>query len=184
VIVKHTLAAVVCAALLLAPVARADQTLTPDWMKVDAAHKSVALDVVAGWNPNNGALNFNGYYEGDMTVVVPPGWTVKTAVVNHDGMLPHSLLITKPYAKDNIPPEADVSQVAINKAYTDNPVGGLAPNQKDSFTFRTPTEDGSYWMFCGVPGHGVQGMYVDLKVDSKAEKPVVIVQDPKVEGRP
>jgi sulfocyanin len=180
---KHVLAAARAALFLAAP-AHADQTVMPEWMKGDTAHKTVSLDIVAGWNPNNGALNFNGYYEGDMTIVIPPGWTVKMTVINHDGMLPHSLLVTKQHSKNDIPPEAGVDQVAINKAYTDNPIGGLAPNQKDSFTFRTPSEDGSYWLFCGVPGHGVQGMYVDLKVDSKAEKPAVVVRDPKMEGRP
>lgn len=180
----RTMLAAALGAALAAGTARADQTVTPDWMKVDAAHKTVSLDVQAGWNPNNGALNFNGYYEGDMTIVVPSGWTVKTAVMNHDGMLPHSLLITKPYPRDGIPPEAGESQVAINKAYTDNPVGGLAPNQKDSFSFRAPNEDGSYWLFCGVPGHGLQGMYVNLRVDTKVEAPEVIVKDGAASGRP
>ena len=56
---------------------------TPDWMTIDAAKKSVSLDMVAGWNPNNGALNYNGYSGGEMTVVVPVGWTVKIAFTNH-----------------------------------------------------------------------------------------------------
>src|ERR1700759_3607703 len=71
---------------------------TPSWMKVNAQAKSVALDIVAGSNANNGALNFNGFYGGDMTVVIPQGWTVKVTFTNHDGMLPHSVLVTKAYA--------------------------------------------------------------------------------------
>ena len=176
--------AAVCAAVFLAMPALAQPATTPSWMKVDAAAKTVSLDIVAGWNPNNGALNFNGYYEGDMTVAVPPGWTVRMAVENHDGMLPHSLLVTKRYPQDEIPPEAGADQVAINKAYTDNPVGGLGPNQKDTLSFRTPADGGEYWLFCGVPGHGVQGMYVDLKVDQAAQAPGIVVRDPKVDARP
>lgn len=158
-------------------------TAVPSWMTVDAAKKTVAVDVVAGWNPDNGALNFNGYYQGDMTVVVPAGWTVKVAFTNHDGMLPHSLLVTKQFPKDDIPPEADNSKVAISKAYTDDPVGGLAPNKKDDFSF-VARDPGDYWLFCGVPGHGLQGMYVALKVDPKAETPKVEVASGAAAGRP
>jgi uncharacterized cupredoxin-like copper-binding protein len=119
-----------------------------------------------------------------MTIVIPAGWTVNATVLNHDGMLPHSLLVTKPYPKDQIPPEAGENQVAINKAYTDNPVGGLAPNQKDSLSFKAPDQDGNYWLLCGVPGHGVQGMYVNLAIDTKATKPEIIVKDGAAQGRP
>ena len=94
------------------------------------------------------------------------------------------LLATKQFPKNAIPPEAGADPVAISKAYTDNPISGIAPGQKNSLTFRTPASGGEYWLFCGVPGHGVQGMYVNLSVHPKAAKPVEAMLDPKVEGRP
>src|SRR5262245_24116582 len=54
----------------------AEEQLVPSWMTFDAGAQKVAMDVVAGFNPNNSSWNFNGYYEGDMTVVVPEGWRV------------------------------------------------------------------------------------------------------------
>lgn len=81
-----------------------------------SGQKIVTADLVAGWNSENGALNFNGYYQGDMTLAVSVGWTVKVNFMNHDGILPHSMLVTKQYAKDDIPIEAGNDQVAISKA--------------------------------------------------------------------
>lgn len=172
-------------ALVMAALAGAAQAEPdPSWMKVDTAKKAVAVDLVAGWNPENGALNFNGYFQGDMTLLVPVGWTVKVSFTNHDGMLPHSMLVTKQYGKDEIPQEAGNPEVAISKAYTDNPTGGLAPNEKDNFDFKT-TDAGNYWLFCGVPGHGQQGMYVDLKVDPAAVRPEIVVKkEAAAAGRP
>jgi sulfocyanin len=170
-------------ALVLAGLAGTAQAADPSWIKVDQAKKIVTADLVAGWNPENGALNFNGYYEGDMTLAVPVGWTVKVTFMNHDGMLPHSMLVSKQYAKDDIPMEAGNDQVAISKAYTDNPIGGLAPNDKDSFSFKT-SNAGNYWLLCGVPGHGQQGMYVDLKVDPALDTPEVLVAKNAAAGRP
>ncbi len=159
------------------------QTPVPSWMIVDAAHKTLAVDLMAGWNPENGALNFNGHYQGNMTLVVPQGWTVKVSFTNHDGMLPHSLLVTKVYPQDAIPIEAGQPEVAISKAYTGDPIAGLAPNEKDGFLF-VARDPGDYWLLCGVPGHGVQGMYVGLKIDPNAAAPEIDVVSGSPAGRP
>ena len=171
----------VALSLMAVPVARADEL--PSWMTVDQAKKTVAVDIVAGWNPENSALNFNGYFGADMVLTVPVGWTVKVAFLNHDGMLPHSLLVTKQYPADDIPPEAGVEQVAISKAYSDNPVGGLGPNETDKFGF-TARNAGDFWMVCGVPGHALQGMYVDLKIDAAAQMPSIGLAKDAAVGRP
>ncbi|HTW29342.1 MAG TPA: sulfocyanin-like copper-binding protein [Acetobacteraceae bacterium] len=159
------------------------QAALPSWIHADPAHRIATIDMVAGWNPNNSALNFNGYYAGDLTIVIPVGWTVKVSFTNHDGMLPHSLLVTKAYAKAKIPPQAGVNQVAISKAYTDDPDSGLAPGQKDSFDFKA-TDPGTYWWFCGVPGHGLEGMHVKLRIDPAATGPAAIIAPGAEKGRP
>src|SRR2546422_3371483 len=48
-------------------------TKLPSWVKVDAAHRTVSLKITAAEGGANGTLNFNGYGNGQMTVVVPAG---------------------------------------------------------------------------------------------------------------
>ena len=160
----------------------AEQKTTPGWIKNDPAKKATTLDIVSGWNPDNGALNFNGYSNDQATIVVPVNWTVRVNFVNHDGMLPHSMLVTKPYAKDAIPPQAGVSEVAISKAYSRDPESGIGPNEKDNFSF-VPHNAGDYWVFCGVPGHGVQGMYIGFKVDPAADQAYLLRASDAPAGR-
>lgn len=175
--------AVLVAFLPLAAPAGAQAHLMPSWMKIDAAAKRVFLDIVAGFNANNGALNFNGYFTGDMTVVVPVGWTVDIHFKNNDAMLPHSLLLTKPYAKDHFPELAGVNDVAIPRAYTENPDQGIPSPKTDTLTFiaRVP---GPYYFLCGAPGHAQGGMWTHFIVDAAASAPYVTIAPGAEPGRP
>jgi hypothetical protein len=56
--------------------AAAEERLVPSWMTIDAGAKAVAMDVIAGFNPNNSNWNYNGYHDGDMTLVLPLDWSV------------------------------------------------------------------------------------------------------------
>ena len=144
---------------------------------------SNALDVVAGFNANNGALNFNGYFTGDMTVVVPVGWSVEIDFKNNDAMLPHSLLVTKPYPPDHVPDVAGADQVAIPRAYTDNPDQGIPSPKTDKVNF-TVKAAGEYDFFCGAPGHGQGGMWTRFVVDAAATAPYVTIAAGAEPGRP
>src|SRR6266513_2797492 len=62
----------------------------PSWLQVDSVTKTVTFQLVAGLTGLNGALNFNGFRDGGLTLTVPLGWTVLMRFRNHDGMLPHS----------------------------------------------------------------------------------------------
>src|SRR5437899_6612945 len=62
----------------------------PSWLQVDTVTKTVTFQLVAGLTGLNGALNFNGFRDGGLTLTVPIGWTVVMHFRNHDGMLPHS----------------------------------------------------------------------------------------------
>ncbi len=169
--------------LVAAPAPAQGDHLMPSWMKADAAAKHVTLDVVAGFNANNGALNFNGYYTGDMTVVVPVGWSVDIHFKNNDAMLPHSLLVTKPYAKEHFPEHAGVEAVAIPRAYTDNPDQGIPSPGTDTVTF-VATTPGDYDFLCGAPGHAQAGMWTRFIVDAAATQPYVTVAPEAEAGRP
>jgi sulfocyanin len=161
----------------------AEEKLTPSWFKVEKSARLVRLNIVAGWNANNGALNFNGYFSGDMTVVVPVAWAVEIAFKNNDAMLPHSLLVTKPFTKDDVPDKAGVAQVAIPRAYTNNPEEGIPSPKTDTVRFATK-EAGNFYLFCGAPGHGHGGMWVKLTVDANADAPYVLIDKSGDPGRP
>jgi sulfocyanin len=174
--------AVLVALLPLAAPARAQTHLTPSWMKIDAPAKRVSLDIIAGFDANNGALNYNGYFTGDMTVVVPVGWTVDIHFKNNDAMLPHSLLVTKPYAKGHFPDRAGVNEVAIPRAYTDNPDRGIRAPETDTVEFVT-RDPGPYYFLCGVPGHGQAGMWTHLVVAATGGAPYVTIAPGADPGR-
>jgi hypothetical protein len=162
----------------------ADQRLVPSWMSVDAAAHRVRLDIVAGWNGANERLNFNGYAEGDATVVVPLGWTVDLAFKNDDERMPHSLVVTKAYGTDEMPNVAGLDQVAIRRASTQNPGGGtFAPNTDTARFTANKDGDGAFFFFCGAPGHGRAGMWMRFTVDDTAAAPYLLVAEKGASGR-
>ena len=169
--------------LAAAPAPAQGDHLSPSWMKVDAASKHVTFDITAGFNANNGALNFNGYYTGGMTVTVPVGWSVDIRFRNNDAMLPHSLLVTKPYPKDGFPEHAGVEAVAIPKAYTNNPDQGIPSPGTDTLSF-VASAAGDYDFLCGAPGHAQAGMWTKFIVDASATTPYVTVAAGAEPGRP
>ena len=160
-------------AALLSPAlgASADTSAaTPAWMKVDAAKKHVDFTIQMAENGNNGTLNFNGYARGGMTLVIPKGWTVGMHVINHGaGAIPHSLEVLP--VTESIPSQGS-DPPAFSGAETVNLVDGMAVNASDDVAF-TADAAGKYWIFCGVPGHGLGGMYDYLVVSTTATTPSV-----------
>src|SRR5690348_17390345 len=72
------------------PASAQQQRVDPTWLSFDTAAKTVRFELIAGLTGLNGALNFNGFRDGELTLTVPLGWTVVMHFWNHDGMLPHS----------------------------------------------------------------------------------------------
>ena len=107
---------IVCAAVVLLATAggirpqagwAAAATKLPSWVKVDAAHRTVSLKITAAEGGANGTLNFNGYGNGQMTVVVPAGWRVHIDFANTGaGALPHSVEVIRAVPASKIPPQA------------------------------------------------------------------------------
>ena len=180
-----TLAAALAVAslLVLAPLARAEQRLAPEWMKADPAAKRVDMDVVAGWNANNSSWNFNGYQAGDATVLVPLGWNVRINFTNRDGEVPHSLVvIDDPHDPSKLPERADRNDTAFRRAYSKSPIDGIGGQDKDSIVFKADKE-GEFLWYCGVPGHGLGGMWIRFKVKDGIDRPALIVADGADPGR-
>jgi hypothetical protein len=139
--------------------APADETSPDEWLSYDAATNTVTFELIAG------PFTFNGYRDGGATLVVPPKASVVMNFVNKDGT-PHSAIVIS--GEGPIPNSADVP--AIPRAYTSKVLEGMPQEATDVMRFPVP-ESGTYRIFCGVPGHGLSGMWIWMKVDPAAKAP-------------
>ncbi len=147
------------------------QSIDPKWMAFDSVTRRVTFALTAGLTPFNGALNFNGFRDGEMTLVVPTRWTVVVNFENHDGMLPHSAEVILDDGQTPLRPVGP----AIQRAYTrDVETGVAAGGGKDVMRF-TATPAGDYRFYCAVPGHGAAGMWVRLRVDAGIIAPRMVL---------
>lgn len=133
-----------------------DQGLT-----YDAATNTVTFELIGG--PNG--FQFNGYASGGATLTLPPKANVVMSFVNKDGT-PHSAGII---SGEGPLPNAG-GDAAIPRAYTNQLLQGLPQESGDTMRFQVP-ESGTYRIFCGVPGHGLSGMWIWMKVDPAAKTP-------------
>lgn len=133
------------------------------WVSYNAATKTVTFTLEAGAPGSSGPFNFDGYTNGGATLVVPPQSTVVMNFINHDGT-PHSAELIP----DQDPMPNSGGDPAIPGAYTKDLTQGLPQGGKDVMRFTAPSS-GSYRIFCGVPGHGLSGMWIRLKVDPAAK---------------
>ena len=142
------------------------QPIDSSWLQADTVTKTATFQLVAGLTGLNGALNFNGFRDGGLTLTVPLGWTVVMHFRNHDGMLPHSAEVipdTHPLPTGPVAP-------AFPRAFTLRLDQGLVSEQTDHLRF-IADRGGSYLIFCGVPGHGAAGMWVRLAVSGSVARP-------------
>ena len=151
------------------PVQAQAQRVDSTWLSFDPAAKTARFQLIAGLTGLNGALNFNGFRDGGLTLVVPVGWTVEIAFRNHDGMLPHSAEVISPQT----PLPTQPVSPAIPRAFTLNLAAGLPPQGTDVMRFGAKPA-GEYLIFCGVPGHGAAGMWIRLSVSATAQTPALL----------
>jgi hypothetical protein len=117
------------------------QTAPSNWVSYDAASKTVTFVLDAGAPGASGPFN------------------------NLDGT-PHSAEVIAD--KDPVPNQG--GDPAIPAAYTIDLTQGLPQGGKDVIQFAAPS-NGSFRIFCGVPGHGLSGMWIRFKVDPAAKSP-------------
>ena len=140
----------------------------PAWLKWNPEANTVTFQLIAGVPASASPFNFNGFTDGKLTLVVPAGATVLMPFVNDDGV-PHSAEVISGTAP--IPNMG--GDAAIPRAYTIKLLEGLNQGEKDVMRF-TAGPPGFYRIFCGVPGHGLSGMYIDMQVDAKAKEPSMV----------
>ncbi|HEY8105387.1 MAG TPA: sulfocyanin-like copper-binding protein [Gemmatimonadales bacterium] len=135
------------------------------WYSYDAATNTVTFKLEAGAPGRSGPFNFNGYTNGAATLVVPANSKVVMSFVNDDGT-PHSAVIIA----DTDPMPSMGGDPAIPRAYTKDLTQGMAQGGTDVMKFTTPAS-GTFRISCGVPGHGLSGMWIRMKVDPSATTP-------------
>jgi len=160
-------AVLVLPALLLA--GAAGQGPDPKWLKWNPTTRTVTFELIAGLTGQvKSPFNFNGYVDGELTLVVPESTTVVMNFINEDGT-PHSALIID----DKEPMPSMAESAAIPRAYTAKASEGLGYYAKDVMRFRA-APSGAYRIFCGVPGHGLSGMWIRFKVAPGLPEPTMV----------
>lgn len=130
-----------------------DQQIDPSRLRWDSASKTVTFQLIAGLTGQNGALNYNGFHDSGLTLVVPLGWRIEINFRNHDGVLPHSAEVIRPQT----PLPTQPVEPAIPRAFTNKLLEGLPSEARDEMGF-VAQPVGEYLIYCGVPGHGAAGM--------------------------
>jgi sulfocyanin len=141
----------------------------PTWLQWNPTTRTTTFKLVAGIPGRaKSPFNFNGYTDGELILTVPLGSSVVMNFVNEDGT-PHSAQViadAKPL------PNMALDQSAIPRAYTRSASEGIAQFGTDVMRFKA-NPAGSYLIFCGVPGHGLSGMWIRLQVSADLEAPTM-----------
>ena len=137
-----------------------------EFMSYVAATKTVDITLIAAYDNALGGFNFNGGANGDHTISVPQGWTVRMHVLNIDA-IPHSVIAINEVKPIPSAPE----DPGIPRAYSAKVTEGLAPvDGSDLLNFRA-SKAGRYMLVCGVPGHAPSGMWIWFDVSADAQAP-------------
>lgn len=146
-----------------------DTTEVNRFLSYVSADSLAELDVWAGYGGANGAWNFDGYYEGNATIVVPLGWRVRITYQTLDANVPHSAGVVVP--ERPIPIDGSEVEIAFRGAASPSFVSGLPSTRPPvRFTFRADRA-GRFWLFCGVPGHARNGMWIWFEVSEGISAP-------------
>jgi sulfocyanin len=138
----------------------------PAWFKMDEAAKTVTMDITAGSTDANNHWNFNGYANGNATIVVPQGYTVTINFTNEDPLSAHSIGVDA--ATSGFPTVFDSPKPVFAGAISPNPTSmteATASGQSATLTF-TADKAGNYSLVCYIPGHAATGMWIHFTVSS------------------
>lgn len=153
-----------------APAAEPDTT----WLTWNPTTRTATFKLIAGVPGRaKSPFNFNGYTDGELVLTVPENSTVVINFVNEDGT-PHSAeVIADSTPMPNMAPDSP----AIPRAYTRAVIEGIGQFGTDVMRFKAAPA-GQYRIFCGVPGHGLSGMWIRLAVSDSVTAPSLTEQAP------
>ncbi len=170
---------------LLPGVVEAGEPFVPSWIKNDPTAKSVAMEIVADWyqvaryakdNIHTDIIDFNGYWGGNLTIMVPTGWSVNIKFINGSLSFQHSLMVTRVYAQAEMPVKLEAKD-AIWGAYTDPPEG-IHTNERRQLTF-VAQQSGNYFLACARQTHLMDGHWIGFEVRDGLEQAVAVVHEGK-----
>lgn len=141
------------------------------WLVVDSAARSAFLELEVTAPKGAPSALISGYRSGDARIIVPLGWTIKWDWRSADSTASHSLVVM--VQREKMPLEG--GRPSFSNAMTRMVTEGLRPGQTDQSTF-VAEEAGWYWMLCGVPGHAVNGEWLELRVDPNAATASVVLK--------
>ncbi len=170
---------------LLPGIALSGEPFVPSWIKNDPAAKTVVMEIVADWNQvaryakeniRTDIIDFNGYWGGNLTIMVPTGWSVRIEFINGSQSFRHSLMVTGVYAQSEMPMKLEAKD-AIWSAYTDPPEG-IYTNERRQLDF-VAQQSGSYFLACARQTHLMDGYWIGFEVRDDLEQAVAVVHDDK-----
>ena len=141
-----------------------------EWISVDEGARAVVIDLVAGSTDSNNRWNFNGYANGDATVVVPEGYAVTLNFENRDPVNYHSVGVLERAA--SYPAIFDAAVPVFEGAMTTNATSmteATAPGGGSESISFTASAAGEYALVCPVPAHAVTGMWIGFEVSASGE---------------
>jgi len=145
----------------------------PDWMTVDETSQTVSLEIVAGKTDAFNYWNFNGYANGEATIVVPAGYTVTMTFKNNDPAMAHSVGVGE--RMDAFPALFTEAVPVFEGAMSSNPTDMMGATQvgaSEELTFKADTA-GDYALICYIPAHAVTGMWIGFSVSAEAKAGVM-----------
>jgi hypothetical protein len=170
---------------LLPGIALAAEPFVPSWIKNVPAAKTVAIEIVADWNQveryrrdniRTDIIDFNGYWGGNLTIIVPADWSIEITFVNASLSFPHSLMVTRVYAQSEMPVKLTAKD-AIWGAHTDPPEG-IKYNERRQLNF-VALQAGKYFLACARQTHLMDGHWIGFEVRDNLDHAVAVVHDDK-----
>lgn len=132
---------------------------------------TVRLLLEAGLGTANNGLNFDGYANGRMTIVIPKGWHVDVTFENLASDIGHSAVV----ASWTQPLSASAPRPALPGATTPDATLGTPKGEVVHFRF-VAGRAGRYRLECAVPGHASLGMWDVVQVEAHIAAPRLIVR--------
>ncbi len=155
--------------VLFAPATMAQNLTMPDWMAVDNDAKTVSIEVVAGKTNANNNWNFNGFVNGEASVVVPEGYTVTLTFKNNDPNMVHSVGVGE--RLDAYPAMMENPAPVFAGAMSSNPtdmVNATKSGASETLHF-TADKAGDYAFICYIPAHATTDMWMGFSVSAEGK---------------